>query len=55
VALAWTLTRGSHVVPVPGTKRLRYVEENVAASALVLTQEDLAELRSVPPSAAPRY
>jgi len=55
VALAWTLTRGSHVVPIPGTKRRRYVEENVAASALVLTQEDLAELRSVPPPAAPRY
>jgi aryl-alcohol dehydrogenase-like predicted oxidoreductase len=55
VALAWTLTRGSHVVPIPGTKRLRYVEENVAASALVLTQEDLAELEAVPPPAAPRY
>lgn len=55
VALAWTLTRGSHVVPIPGTKRRRYVEENVAASTLVLTREDLAELESVPPPTAPRY
>jgi aryl-alcohol dehydrogenase-like predicted oxidoreductase len=44
VALAWVLSRGSDVVPIPGTKRVRYVEENAGALGVPLTQAQLAEL-----------
>ena len=44
VALAWLLTRGSDVVPIPGTKRRSYMRENVAACEVRLTPEDVAEL-----------
>lgn len=44
VALAWVLSRGEDVVPIPGTKRVRYVEENVGAVELKLTPEQLAAL-----------
>jgi aryl-alcohol dehydrogenase-like predicted oxidoreductase len=55
VALAWTLARGPHVVPVPGTKRVRYLEENMAADALTLGPEDLAELEAAPAASGARY
>jgi aryl-alcohol dehydrogenase-like predicted oxidoreductase len=55
VALAWTLAPGPHVLPIPGTKRARFLEENVAASGLALTDDDLAELDGAPPASAPRY
>ena len=55
VALAWVLGQGEHILPIPGTKRIRYLEENVAASDLVLTPGDLAELDEMPDSVAPRY
>jgi aryl-alcohol dehydrogenase-like predicted oxidoreductase len=55
VAIAWTLAQGPHVMPIPGTKRLRYLQENVAAVNLTLTADDLAELDSMPASSAPRY
>jgi aryl-alcohol dehydrogenase-like predicted oxidoreductase len=55
VALAWTLAQGPHVLPIPGTKRARFLEENVAASGLALTDDDLAELDGAPPASAPRY
>ncbi len=44
VALAWLMAKGSDVVPIPGTKRRRYLEENVAAAALTLTPTDLVDL-----------
>ena len=43
------------MLPIPGTKRLRYLEENVAAAALALTADDLTELDAAPPASAPRY
>jgi aryl-alcohol dehydrogenase-like predicted oxidoreductase len=55
VALAWCLAQGDHVLPIPGTKRIRYVEENVAAASLELTQDDLAELDDVPQALGSRY
>lgn len=55
VALAWTLAQGDHVLPIPGTKRLRYLDENVATAALVLSEDDLAALDVAPSSSAPRY
>jgi aryl-alcohol dehydrogenase-like predicted oxidoreductase len=55
VALAWVLARGEHVLPIPGTKRLRHLEENVAAGVLALSAADLAELDAAPAAVAPRY
>ncbi|KFF99370.1 oxidoreductase [Streptomyces scabiei] len=50
VALAWVLSLGPHVVPVPGTKQARWVTENAAAHALRLRAEDLAEVEGLPPA-----
>lgn len=47
VALAWVLSRGDDIVPIPGTKRVRYLEENVAAADVTLTPEDLAVLDQI--------
>ena len=55
VAIAWVLSRGEHVLPIPGTKRLRYLEENVAAAALELTSDDLDELDAIPEAQGSRY
>lgn len=44
VALAWLLNKHPHVVPIPGTRQIRYLEQNVAASAITLTREELAAL-----------
>jgi aryl-alcohol dehydrogenase-like predicted oxidoreductase len=55
VALAWLLAQGPHVIPIPGTKRRGYLEENVTAAELRLGEEDLAELDALPQPSAPRY
>jgi aryl-alcohol dehydrogenase-like predicted oxidoreductase len=47
VALAWVLSRGGDVVPIPGTKRVRYLEENVGALDLRLTEPQLARLDGI--------
>jgi aryl-alcohol dehydrogenase-like predicted oxidoreductase len=47
VALAWVLAQGDDVVPIPGTKRVPYLEENVAAADVELTAEDLARLDAI--------
>jgi aryl-alcohol dehydrogenase-like predicted oxidoreductase len=53
VALAWLLAQGEDVVPIPGTKRVKYVEENVAALNVELSADERAELDSIfPPGAA---
>ena len=52
LALAWVLAQGHDVVPIPGTKRVRYLEENVAAAAVELSPEDHAELDAVLPAGA---
>jgi aryl-alcohol dehydrogenase-like predicted oxidoreductase len=53
LALAWVLSRGEDVVPIPGTKRQRYLEENAAAVAIELTPRELEEIdRALPPGAA---
>jgi aryl-alcohol dehydrogenase-like predicted oxidoreductase len=44
VALAWLLAQGDDVVPIPGTKRPRYVEENTGALQVTLTDDDMARL-----------
>ncbi|WP_240687214.1 aldo/keto reductase [Amycolatopsis suaedae] len=48
VAIAWTLTHGDNVVPIPGTRRLRWLEENAAAARLRLTVEDLRDIAALP-------
>ncbi len=52
VALAWLLSRGDDVVPIPGTKRRRYLEQNVAAVDIELTADDLTRLEAAAPSGA---
>jgi aryl-alcohol dehydrogenase-like predicted oxidoreductase len=52
LALAWVLSRGGDVVPIPGTKRRRYLEENAAASDLELGAEDIARLEDAFPVGA---
>lgn len=49
LALAWVLAKGSDVVPIPGTKRRKYLEENVAAAEIRLTPAEVAELEAAVP------
>ena len=58
LALAWVLAQGDDIVPIPGTKRRRYLEENVAALKVKLTADDLAHLDEIMPrdaAAGARY
>src|SRR3954471_13373918 len=52
LALAWVLHRGQDVVPIPGTKRVRYLEENVAAADVALSSDDLERLEEIAPAGA---
>jgi aryl-alcohol dehydrogenase-like predicted oxidoreductase len=53
LALAWVLAQGNDIVPIPGTKRRPYLEENVGALDVRLTTDDLARIdRIIPPGAA---
>lgn len=58
LALAWVLARGDDVVPIPGTKRRKYLEQNVAAVEIVLSPQQLRAIEDVAPKGAfagPRY
>jgi aryl-alcohol dehydrogenase-like predicted oxidoreductase len=58
LALAWLLHRGDDIVPIPGTKRVRYLEENAAASDIELTSDDLERIDDAAPkgvTAGERY
>ncbi|MCU0558571.1 MAG: aldo/keto reductase [Desulfobacterales bacterium] len=52
LTLAWVLAQGADIVPIPGTTRRRHLEENVAASKLVLAPEELAQMDAVCPRGA---
>jgi aryl-alcohol dehydrogenase-like predicted oxidoreductase len=52
LALAWVLSRGKDVVAIPGTKRRRWLRENIAASAIVLSDADVAALEAAVPRGA---
>jgi aryl-alcohol dehydrogenase-like predicted oxidoreductase len=54
VALAWVLGQGDDVVPIPGTRRRRYLEENVAATTITLDYPDRRELDALQPAGS-RY
>jgi aryl-alcohol dehydrogenase-like predicted oxidoreductase len=58
LALAWLLAQGDDIVPIPGTKREKYLEENAAAAQIRLSAEDLARIEKVAPhgvAAGQRY
>ncbi len=55
VALAWLLSRGEHIVPIPGTKRIERVEENVGADSITLSTEHFRRLDSLPPAAGDHH
>lgn len=58
LALAWLLAQGEDIVPIPGTKRRTYLEENVAATEITLTEQELNQLETVAPknvAAGERY
>jgi aryl-alcohol dehydrogenase-like predicted oxidoreductase len=55
LALAWVLARGDDVVPIPGTKRRSYLEDNVGALEVELTAADLARIDELPAAAGDRY
>ena len=56
LALAWVLAQGDDIVPIPGTKRRKYLEENLAAAGVTLTDDDLRRIDSeIPQAAGDRY
>lgn len=55
IALAWALAQGEQVIPIPGTRRIQYLEENVHAVDVHLTPADLAALDQLPTAIGGRY
>ena len=55
VALAWLLAQGDDIVPIPGTRRVTRLEENIAATELTLSPDQLARLSAIRPPAGDRY
>jgi aryl-alcohol dehydrogenase-like predicted oxidoreductase len=52
LALAWLLSRGEHVVPIPGMRRIARLEENAAAAEIALTKDELQRLEAIAPVGA---
>jgi aryl-alcohol dehydrogenase-like predicted oxidoreductase len=52
LALAWLLAQGDDIVPIPGTKRRKYLEENVGATEITLTPDELKQIEAVAPKGA---
>jgi aryl-alcohol dehydrogenase-like predicted oxidoreductase len=52
LALAWVLAQGDDIAPIPGTKRRKYLEQNLAAAEIKLTKQDLARINEVAPHGA---
>ena len=55
IALAWLLAQGDDIVPIPGTKRVTRLEENVGATDLTLTADQVARLSALPVPTGDRY
>jgi aryl-alcohol dehydrogenase-like predicted oxidoreductase len=58
LALAWTLAKGEHIVPIPGTKRRKYLEDNLGADAVKLTPDEVSKIDAIFPlgsAAGDRY
>jgi aryl-alcohol dehydrogenase-like predicted oxidoreductase len=47
LALAWVLAKGEHIVPIPGTRQSRYLKENIAATEISLTSEEIKSLETI--------
>jgi aryl-alcohol dehydrogenase-like predicted oxidoreductase len=52
LALAWLLAQGPDIIPIPGTKRRRFLEDNAGAANVKLSQEDLRKIEEVAPHGA---
>jgi aryl-alcohol dehydrogenase-like predicted oxidoreductase len=55
ISIAWVLAQAEHVVAIPGTKRLRYLEANCQAAEVELSAADLADLDAIPQASGDRY
>jgi aryl-alcohol dehydrogenase-like predicted oxidoreductase len=56
LALAWVLHRGEHIVPIPGTKRVSYLEENLGAAEVQLSEAEVEQIAlAIPPASGERY
>ena len=58
LALAWVLAQGDNIIPIPGTKRRKYLEENAGAAEVILSPEDIEEIEGLLkkyPNIGPRY
>lgn len=55
LAIAWVLARGADIVPIPGTKRRTYLEQNAAAADITLSEQDLERLDELPAASGARY
>jgi aryl-alcohol dehydrogenase-like predicted oxidoreductase len=55
VAIAWLLTRGDDIAPIPGTKRVARVEENIAADEIRLSAEQIEKLDNLTPPAGDHH
>jgi aryl-alcohol dehydrogenase-like predicted oxidoreductase len=55
IALAWVLAQGEDVIPIPGTRRLQYLEENLSAAEITLSSDELAQLNALPVPVGNRY
>lgn len=52
LALAWVMAQGDHIFPIPGTKRIKYLEENVGALNVNFSKEELADIDAIAPKGA---
>jgi len=50
LAIAWVLAQGSDIITIPGTKRIKYLEENIASEKVALTEEDLQAINAIMPA-----
>ena len=55
IALAWLLAQGNDIAPIPGTKRVARVEENIAADGIELSAEQIERLNNLTPAAGERH
>ena len=56
IALAWLLAQGNNVIPIPGTKRVNYLLENIAAAEIALTKDEITLLsKSISQVSGTRY
>jgi aryl-alcohol dehydrogenase-like predicted oxidoreductase len=58
LALAWVMAQGDHIIPIPGTKRMKYLEENAGALNVTLSAKELEEIDVIAPkgvAAGTRY